>query len=1340
MRFCGRCGTKAAQTCPKCKQALSLDYRFCGYCGAALALPIESAGSAGPPARVIPSLPEQGATAESNSLGGLPAEPAAPALTGERRQATVLVADVKGSTQILEQVGSEAWVEAMNRVLQIMTAAIYRYGGVVDQFRGDGLVAFFGAWQAHEDDPERALLAALNLQQALNQQAGELLKGSNIQLLVRVGVHTGEVITTNIGIDAQHLEDTAMGAAVTLAARLEAAAEPGTILVSEHTYRLVEAQFKWQALGQIPIRGLAQPVAVYRANGPVLAVEQDERLQPLGLWSPMVGREPEFDTLLEAIADLRQGKGGILLVSGEAGMGKSRLIFEARQQVERQEALRKEPGPHLAWLQGRCRSYSRTLPDSMWVELWQRWLGFGHGRSKEEALEQLRGAARQFWGEGFEAYYSYLAAFLALPLEEVYSRQVSVLDAEGLRRRFFIAARAWLEMMSRLNPLVIVFTEVHWADETSLELLKYCLPLVLHEKILFVVVYRPEAAAPMGSVQQHLQAEYPHRLNCLELKPLTGAQSSDLIQQMVGSEALSLHARTQIIEKSNGNPYFLTELIRSLIERGALKRDSPAGRWRSAEDEFPLEIPDTLKSLLAARIDSLPSGARRLLQLASVIGSVFWFQVLERLEPQLGDLRARLAVLQQHQLVSERGLSADLGREFSFNSNLLREAVYDSLLIAQREEVHRQVAAILEQYLLGEKRKPYHGLIAYHYRQAGDCQNDLYHTLLAAQEAQNIYAHAEAAQAYLYALEAAACLPPGQSRSEWQLHTLRRFGQLEFGIGKVDDAERHFREAITIAGQISLPPQELARLYYWLGEVLFWKNSFEEPVHLGEQGLSLLGGHNESIEAALMNQLVAIGCSQLDDHDKFIDYTLRTAGFIQRLPYSEELRPAFDHIIALYGYTLKNTAEARRWLAIFQQKAQEAQDRRALGESYGHAGGLAFQEGNVSEAIGWHRRAVEQFTQIGDSKHVSRAWKSMGVCLLQEGKIVQAARCFARALEAAEVFGNEADYATGYWHRGQVLLCQGAWDEALACFQKASSIVQKVPFLKMEWALSGIGRLYLARGKRAEAQSIYRAAMQYAPTSLFRNPYQANELLSGLEQSFENKADFRQYAANFRQEHPEIQRAVFKNWYLEPVDQVPMDQTLRHHEVFLEPLTLDWEWEDPLGGCSYELRKGLVIQAANERNLYFTNRSAPRLLRKTPIRGDFTIQAACRLASKSKPAIGGLLVWLSGKYWFCLEKGSRGAFDLTLRGFLNNNDVIFGRGELKASPTYLRLERRGQWLAATCSGDGQNWWSAGGCELSTGEDLYVGLHAVGHINRLVYPGTYRNGTAIRFDEFWLWGS
>ncbi len=246
MKYCGRCGTRLAQVCPSCNFANPLDYRYCGMCGARLTEE---------PVAEQPQLPLVAASA-------LPTALPVGQLEGERRVATVILADVQSSTNLIEKIGTEAWVQVMNRVLQILEAEIYRFGGRVDQFRGDGLVAFFGAISAHEDDPERAVLAALSMQQALKPYTAELAERDGIDLRLRVGVNTGEVIVTRVGDSSRYREDTAMGEAVALAARMETAAEPGTVLVSQNTFQLVESEFEWQSLGEITVKGVSKPVTM----------------------------------------------------------------------------------------------------------------------------------------------------------------------------------------------------------------------------------------------------------------------------------------------------------------------------------------------------------------------------------------------------------------------------------------------------------------------------------------------------------------------------------------------------------------------------------------------------------------------------------------------------------------------------------------------------------------------------------------------------------------------------------------------------------------------------------------------------------------------------------------------------------------------------------------------------------------------------------------------------------------------------------------------------------------------------------------------------------------------
>jgi class 3 adenylate cyclase len=301
-RFCMRCGAALPVRCPHCGALLPPDARFCTQCGQ--------------PVRAGAAQPDEAPSA------------------GERRLATVVMADVKGSTALAERIDTETWVEIMHGVFQVLDVEVYRYGGQIDQYRGDGLVAFFGVPIAHEDDPERAVRAALAMQEAIERYAAAVeekhrTQGDPITLQLRIGVNTGEVVVASVGDRRWHTEDTAMGRAVALAARMETAAAPGTVLVTEHTYRLVAPLFEWEALGQTAVKGVSQPLSVYR---PLAAKAVAGKIRGIeGLESPIVGRDAEIRALEGAIARLQSGMGGIVTVVGDAGIGKSRLVAEIRK-------------------------------------------------------------------------------------------------------------------------------------------------------------------------------------------------------------------------------------------------------------------------------------------------------------------------------------------------------------------------------------------------------------------------------------------------------------------------------------------------------------------------------------------------------------------------------------------------------------------------------------------------------------------------------------------------------------------------------------------------------------------------------------------------------------------------------------------------------------------------------------------------------------------------------------------------------------------------------------------------------------------------------------------------
>jgi predicted ATPase/class 3 adenylate cyclase len=814
MNFCGVCGTRLSLTCSACGFGNPRDYRFCGMCGTRLASdnvevplqPLQPAADGAPdPTSII-----------------VPVQP----VEAERRPVTVIITDLTDSTNLLEKTGTESWVELMNRILHILESEIHRFGGEISQFRGDGLVAFFGATAAHEDDPERAVLAALSMQRAFDLYVRDLPIPEAVDLRMRVGVDTGEVIVAT-GQSRQQWQETAMGLAVTIAARMETSAEPGTVLVSEHTYRLVKSHFEWQTLGEISVKGVSQPIAVFRPLQPI----EDAKNLPSDLTFPdsfpHIGRETEFHRLRICVEGLFDGRGHIATLTGDKGSGKSFLLNSLGQYFAHLDTLLEESrtassvaATSLRWVRGRCRSYSQTWPYSMWLDLFRNWLGLRPEDSKEERRARLRQRAEELWGDALEEHYPYLASFLGLPLEAPYRDKIRHLDGEGLRQRYFVAVRSWIETASRKGPLVLVLSDMHWADDSSLALLKYCLSICDSEALLWLLSFRPERDSSIWELYLWLEVDYPHRLTRVDLPPLTISQSMELINQLVGPETLPPETRKLIIRNSEGNPYYIIELIRALIVQGILVREPEDGTWRVTRTVTTLDLPDSLQRLLLSHIDRLASHERQVLQIASVIGSVFWSNMVQDLLGDTQTLKADLAALQRNQLIQESGRIPDLGMQYSFKSPLIRDTIYESLLGAQRAVYHLKVAEYLETSVNPDMLEGYDAMLAYHFGGAGNLRKELFYTVLAAEHARTFNANVEAIERYNRAMELLDQIQ-AETQSEGQLRSIQtqRFEVLN-GRREVHNLMGHLEASRNDAKQLLSLAREMDDDPVWLVDAL----------------------------------------------------------------------------------------------------------------------------------------------------------------------------------------------------------------------------------------------------------------------------------------------------------------------------------------------------------------------------------------------------------------------------------------------------------------------------------------------------------------------------------------
>jgi class 3 adenylate cyclase len=607
--FCMNCGARLTQACSNCGATLPADARFCLSCGQPVAVSTQADESRH--ARLAAAAPAP-----------LVDKMRAAHLTGERKLVTVLFADVVGSTALAEQMDPEDWALIMNRAFDRISPSIYRYEGTIARLMGDAILAFFGAPLAHEDDPVRAVRAGLDLLAAVREFAEEARREYGIEFAMRVGLNTGTVVVGEVGSDLKY-EYTAMGDAVNLAARMQSAARPMSVLVSQHTYRFIAPFFDADDLGLIEVKGKSEPVRVFEVRR--ARAEPGQARGLAGLESPMVGRDAELAALLQLSAAVGAGLGRAAVVVGEPGLGKTRLIAEWKA-ATKGEAPGRSP-PIIQWTEGRCLSYGQGLAYHLLIDLLRALVGAPAAAGEPETRAALLELTHNVFGDATLDVYPYLGHLLSVQLEGEALERVKPLDPQALQNQYLAALRRMLRALAARRPLALILDDIHWADPSSVELLIRLLPLAAEAPLLFCFVTRPDRDAPGWKLVVAAREAMGAGLVEVTLNPLSDADSRQLVSNLLEIESLPEATRTLILKKAEGNPFFVEEVIRMLIERGAILRKGEG--WVAGNEIENVEIPDNLQGLLLARIDRLPEDVKRTLRVASVIGRQFSVRVLE---------------------------------------------------------------------------------------------------------------------------------------------------------------------------------------------------------------------------------------------------------------------------------------------------------------------------------------------------------------------------------------------------------------------------------------------------------------------------------------------------------------------------------------------------------------------------------------------------------------------------------------------------------------------------------------------------------------------------------------
>ena len=775
--FCENCGAALTRACANCGSLLKPGARYCKKCGTPVTPSAVGAPVAPAPADErrdrLAALQRAAPQALQDKIHA-----ASTHIEGERKPVTILFTDIVGSTALAERLDPEEWKEIVSGAHRRVSDAVYRYEGTIAQLLGDGVLAFFGAPLTHEDDPIRAVRAALDIQRAMQDYAREL-KAYVEAFQMRVGVNTGTVVVGSIGSDL-HMEYLAIGDAVNVAARLQSAAQPGRVLISESTERLVKAAFELSALGEITLKGKPEPVRVFEVVEHKTAPSSGRGIE--GLASPLVGRGPELATLDAALSNLVAGHGQIVAVLGEAGIGKTRLVEEVRS------AHGTQP-PTIRWLEGRALSYGQTLPFWTIMQLVKNDLGLSDADPEARIKVALRRRVEALFGDQAGERLPYLAQVLGVKLEREVEARLRALDDETLKRRIFSSLADYFARVADEQPTVLAFEDFHWADPSTLEVLESLLAVTDRAPLLLLWLARVERDQGWWQIKLRAETDYAHRYIEMQLKPLTPGEQNQLVDNMLEVADLPGATRRLILDRSEGNPFYLEEIVRSLIDQGALVYENR--HWRATQELAGVQIPDTLQGVLLARIDRLSEDVRRTLQVASVIGKSFLYRLLEAIAEAGRQLDAHLSQLQRADLVREKARRPDL--EYIFKHSLTQEAAYNSLLVERRREFHRKVAAALES-LFADRKEEFYGLLAHHFGMGGESEKAIEYANRAGDRARELFAYPEAIDYYQQVLD----LLKEQKAYERAARTLMKLGLLYHTVFDFTRSQQAYDEGFVL--------------------------------------------------------------------------------------------------------------------------------------------------------------------------------------------------------------------------------------------------------------------------------------------------------------------------------------------------------------------------------------------------------------------------------------------------------------------------------------------------------------------------------------------------------------
>jgi class 3 adenylate cyclase/tetratricopeptide (TPR) repeat protein len=940
-------------------------------------------------------------------------------LEGERKHVTVLFADLKDSTELIRGLDPEAAQQLLDPAIHHMMDAVHRYKGTVNQVLGDGIMALFGAPIAHEDHALRACYAALAMQGAMQPYTQEVRRSRGLELRMRVGLNAGEVVVRAIGNDL-HMDYSAIGQTTHLAARMEQLATPGSIRLTAETLRLAEGLIQVTALGPVPVKGLAAPVEVFELVGASTVWQRFQAAATRGL-TRFVGRQMEIEALQQALARAATGYGHIVAMVGEAGVGKSRLVYEFVH------------AHHLTgWrvLESASVSYGRATPYFPVLDLLKRY-------AHVEERDDLRTIRAKVTGQVFtldaalqEIIPALLALLDALPEDSSFLK----LEPPQRRQRILEALKRLLLRESQVQPLVLVCEDLHWIDAETQALRDSLVESLPPTRILLLVNYRPEYQHAWGSQTSYTQ---------LPLDPLPPASADALVQALVGDDPSLAPLTRLLIARTEGNPFFLEESVRTLVETGALV--GVPGAYRLAQSLPTIQVPATVQAVLAARIDRLAPGDKRLLQTAAVIGTEVPFPLLQAMgEGPEEALHRGLAHLQAAELLYETRIFPE--HAYTFTHALTHDVAYGSLLQEQRRTLHTHIVAALEA-LAPDPATEQVERLAHHAMRGEVWDKAVAYCRQAGEKALARSAYREAVGSFEQALSALPHLPETRDTRE-QASDLRL--ALRSALAPSGDSERiltYLREAETLVAALD-NPRRLGQVSGLLSNYFIYMGAYDQAIATAQRALALATASGEVVLHALANQYLGRAYQAQGDYYRAIDCFGQTVASIEGARHHERFGQVFLPAVfsraslAACHAELDTFTEGRTLGEEGLRIAEEVNPPASLMTASWGLGRLSLRQGNLSVALSLLERAVGICRDADLPSYFPMVAPALGEAYNLAGRVADAISLLTQAMGQTTAMDREDFQGRCRLSLGEAQVLAGRLEEAHALAEQALTLTR----------------------------------------------------------------------------------------------------------------------------------------------------------------------------------------------------------------------------------------------------------------------------------------------------------